>query len=217
MKQKFFLKSNRVLKIFSRSVAFGICLCLLRIASATAQDGDTYANAKMPMGGYINFGLAGDLAMKGYQSGVVKRDPRLVYQLELGTQYFAIPISYSNNQSVQIYSVKPRLQYLAPIGNGAISAGPGVGFVYNYWYSDFKIAGAGISSHVHEIGAQGSFQIMLRPTPYFNILLTPAAFDFNLWRRVGVGEANRWRGNFSTGNSDLGIVYTGGASVGFNF
>ena len=174
------------------------------------------SNAR-PMGGYFNVGLLGDFALRGYTSSAVDRDPRLGYQVEIGNQYFALPLSFSNGQSVQIFGVKPRGQFLIPFVEGLFMAGPGVGLVYNYWHSSFNLLGDNITTNSSELGAQLSVQVMIRPLPWMHVLITPAAYDFNFWRHVSVGDSKSGLGNFSTTDSALGVIYTASGSVGFNF
>jgi len=190
-------------------------MTVLSATASTAAD-ETYAPVveKHPVGFYLNAGVFGDFALKGYDIPLVSRDERVGFQLEIGGAYFAIPVSFSSGQEVDIIGIKPRFQYLVPITESVLSAGPGIGFVYNYWKSDFGTSGANVSAEVHEFGAQPSLQIMIRPIPFLNVLITPAAFDFNFYRDAKVKTRLV---NFSTSDEDLGIVYSAGASVGFSF
>ncbi len=177
------------------------------------QENDGWRN----LGLYLNVGVFGDFRLDGYESAFVSRDPRAGYQIEMGTPLFALPISFSTGQNVDIIGIKPRLQYLIPIGSTYVQAGPGIGFVYNYWTSDLGLSGTDFEVTVHEFGAQPSLQIMIRPLPFMNLLVTPIAVDFNFKRNVEADAGIKGLGNFSTTNDDLGIIYSGGASVGFNF
>lgn len=85
-----------------------------------------------PMGYYINAGLLGDVGIQGYESSATSRNPRLGYQMEIGSRTFAMPVSYSRGQGIEMISVKPRVQYFMPFGSGFFSAGGGFGLVYNY-------------------------------------------------------------------------------------
>lgn len=212
-----FMKKNILKMNFKKSfaiqslAAFGLSIGLASAQTNTSEDKNT-------VGFYLNAGAMGDFNMRGYDSSLLKRDPRVAYQLEMGGAFFAIPVSFSTGQNVDIYAVKPRVQVLYPMAGGAFSVGPGLGFVYNYWKSEVvDILNAGSDVTVHEIGFQPSLQIMIRPVPVFNILITPIAMDVNFWRKVSLNTGFENIGNFSTNNERVGIIYSAGASVGFSF
>jgi hypothetical protein len=169
------------------------------------------------MGAYISFGVLGDFALRGYDGAEVSRDARMTYQVEVGNKFFAIPISFSGGQSVQIYGIKPRVQFLIPLVEDYFLAGPGLGLVYNYWHSSFVLGEGRVSTNISEFGTQLSLQAMIRPTSFLHILITPAAYDFNVWRYVGVGDGAKGRGNFSTTKSSVGVVYSAGLAAGVTF
>jgi hypothetical protein len=202
--------------IFKSILTLGV-FCVFTLQNQVLEASDNYGSEKDPVGFYLNAGLLGDFVLKGYDSAVVERDPRIGYQVEIGGEFFAIPVSFSRGQGVDIYSVKPRLQYLFPFTKYFLSAGPGLGITYNYWTSDVGLNDTNFSVTAHELGAQPSLQIMIRPIRNLNILITPAAVDFNFWRLVEADSSIRGLGNFSTTNSDMGVVYTAGASVGLSF
>lgn len=203
---------------FSRRLIISIATISIVSFASYAQDNTFYRETRWPeLGLYINAGAFGDFNLDGYESAFVDREPRIGYQVEIGSKYFAIPVSYSGGQGVDIIGVKPRVHYLIPIGTTIISAGPGLGMVYNYWKSDIGVGGADFSVTVHEVGVQPSLQVMIRPLQFLHILVTPVAVDFNFWRDVKADSSIRGLGNFSTTNTDLGIIYTGGVSLGLNF
>lgn len=176
-----------------------------------------YENQMDPMGYYFNLGVMGDLAITGYDGTATERDPRLAYQVEIGSRSFAIPVSYSQGQGVSILGIKPRFQYFMPLGRGLFSIGGGIGAVYNYWTSSPEIDSETSNVKVHELGVQPSLKLLVRPLPMMHIMVTPVALDFNFWRQTNLDTGIEGLGNFSTTDKNLGTVYSGGAAVGFNF
>lgn len=208
------------MKTFSASKAAAAIMAAVSafflISNITTEAAD-YADDNVPVGFYINAGVLGDMAISGYDSALIKRDPRLGYQVEVGGAFFAVPVSFSQGQNVEIYGIKPRLQYLFPFTEYLLSAGPGLGATYNYWKSDIGLSGTDFEVTVHELGIQPSFQIMVRPWRNLNLLITPVAIDFNFWRQVHADTGVRGIGNFSASNKDTGVVYSAGASLGVSF
>lgn len=84
------------------------------------------------MGLYFNVGVLGDIGITGYNSAAANRNTRIVYQLEVGTQSYALPLTYSTGQSVNILGIKPRIQHFVRFGDGFFSAGGDLGAVYSF-------------------------------------------------------------------------------------
>lgn len=209
------MKMIKLLK--STAAAFGaFCVVMADNASVSAASSD-YPEEKRPVGFYINAGLLGDVALQGYDSALIERDPRLAYQIEVGGEFIAVPVSFSRGQNVDIYSIKPRVQYLIPFTEYFLSAGPGLGMTYNYWRSDLGLSSTNYKVSAHELGIQPSFQIMIRPFKNLNLLLTPGSVDINFWRKVEADSGIRGLGNFSTSNNDIGVIFSAGASLGVSF
>jgi len=200
------------------STSFGAIIGLYPVLGS-AQGAEPYMESDIsPHTYYFTIGVNGDVPLNGgYESALIKRDPRLDYKVELGTSWFAIPFHYSTGQGVDIFGLKPRVQFLFPIITRRVLIGPGLGGVVNYWRSGFDILGSEINSNVLEVGAQASIQAVIRPMGPFVITITPVAVDFNFYRNAWISRNQREVGNFSTTNRDLGIIYSGGIGVGIGF
>lgn len=179
---------------------------------------NSYNSNISPYTFYLAIGANADVPLNdGYETPLLKRDPRVDFSIEVGTSIFAIPLHYSRAQDVDILGLKPRFQFLFPLGSNRILVGPGVGAVFNYWHSGFDVLGSEIAANVFEMGAQGSLQAVIRPVGPFIITLTPVAIDFNFWRKAWISKDQKRVGNFSTTDNELGIIYSGGIGVGIGF
>lgn len=207
--------------VFFSAIKLTVCALFLTVGlhahSSNEQSDSPHQVDSNNIGGYFSFGILGDFALGGYSTKDVDRDPRLAYQVEVGSRFFAIPISFSSDQSVQIVGLKPRAQFLIPLVEDLFLAGPGLGFVYNYWYARPNSAGGRVTTHISEFGAQLSLQVIVRPTSMIFIAITPAAYDINFWRVGGHKRNPSGVEHFSTESSRTGFVYSTGLAVGFSF
>ncbi len=176
------------------------------------------ASTRPTFGPYLNVGVGGDIAVGGAayseSDGIpgTGRTARFQFQAEGGTQYFALPVSFSNRQDVTILGVKPRVQYfLAPIESlPNLYFAPGLGFVFNYWHVSSDILDP--ATNVIELGAQVSIQVQYRFNKQLHVQLTPMALDFNFWRHFDQSQFG------GSGNNTLfGLIYNVLLSFGYNF
>jgi hypothetical protein len=202
-------------KSFCRPLVLSLAFA---VSVAHAESANGSSPTRRNEAGYIGFGTSVDMAFLGYDDIGVERNARVSYHVEVGNGYFAIPISFSDGQNIQIYGIKPRVQYLIPIDD-LFMAGPGVGILYNFLHSDVETLQGKVATNVNELGMQVSLQAMIRASRFIHILVTPASYDFNVWRfaRGAKKMSSENNGNFSTVNNGLGIVYSAGIGIALSF
>jgi hypothetical protein len=193
------------MKNISRLFLVVLTVLTLQTRQASASDESFSSYVNVGVGALMPFGTAYD----GYNT-------RFQVGAEVGGQMFALPVSISFGQGINIYSIKPRIQYFfAPFAAvPGLFVGPGVGAVINYEHGSGTAFGTTADADILELGAQVSLQLQYRFAGIFHVQFTPVAFDMNFWRKgwVSAGGASG-----SVSDTDFGAMYGIMASAGLNF
>jgi hypothetical protein len=165
---------------------------------------------------YLNFGAGEEYRVQGYDTGV-SRKARTLFFVEHGGEFIAIPLSYSYGQKLNIFGLKPRFQFLIPLDSrNMVQFGPGIGAVVNYWYGNQSVLGQKIDIHVLELGAQLSAHLKVNITPNFNVMISPALVDYNVYRKAWIDTHSPF-GTFTDDNDGTGMLYSFAVSAGLTF
>jgi hypothetical protein len=172
---------------------------------------------------YFNAGVASEWTLTGYdwQTSVTQiangtRDNRWNFFVEGAANNIAVPLLYSHNQGVHAFSLKPRFQVFKRL-NSFISFGPGVGPVFNYFYSSHNIITNKVTTKIFELGAQVSAIIKFDVFRDFNIMVSPALIDVDFWRKRWISPAGGETYNFTQTDNSVGFLYSIAVSAGMNF